>query len=232
MSHEPRPTDWRTETTVPPDDYREKVRHYNPGYDLGFTLTRALLQAHGRPDLHTLVVGAGGGMEIEALLPENPGWRIAGVDVSPPMLATAQHTIERLALQDRVTLHHGSVADLPRDAVFDAATCVYVLFFLPDPASKLALLSATKQRLRPGAPFILIDVIIDQARPFLPASKEYAVIMGATLAESETTIAGFAARAEAASFSEANELALLTEAGFTTIERFFTAYGTVGWLAT
>lgn len=232
MSHEPRPIDWRTETTVPPDDYREKVRHYNPGYDLGFTLMRALLQAQGRPDLHTLVVGAGGGMEIEALLPENPTWRITGVDVSPPMLAKAQQTVERLALQDRVTLHHGSVADLPIDAVFDAATCVYVLFFLPDQASKLALLSAIKQRLRSGAPFILIDVIFDQVRPFLQASKEYAVVMGATRDESETAITGFAARAAAAPFTEADELALLTGAGFTTIERFFTAYGMIGWLAT
>jgi tRNA (cmo5U34)-methyltransferase len=171
-------------------------------------------------------------MEIETLLPDNPGWSVTGVDVSPQMLTIAQQTVERLGLQDRVGLHLGSVADLPADAMFDAATCIYVLFFLPDHPSKLALLSAIKQRLRPGAPFILIDVIFDRVHSFIQASAEYAVVMGASRDESETTIASFVARAQALPFAEADELALLTAAGFTTIERFFTAFGMVGWIAT
>ena len=234
MSHDSRPVDWRTATTVPPNEYRTKVRQYNPGYELGFTLTRALLQSQSRerPDLHTLVVGAGGGMEIETLLPDHTDWRMTGVDVSASMLAMAQQTVARLGLQDRVTLQLGSVTDLPTDAVFDAATCAYVLFFLPDRPSKLALLSAIKQRLRPGAPVILIDAIFDRVHPFAQPSMEYALLMGATPEETQPTIAGFMAQAAARPFTEADERVLLVEAGFTTIERFFTAFVMVGWIAT
>jgi len=47
-----------------------------------------------------------------------------------------------------------SVADLPQEDRFDAATCIFVLHFLPD-AEKLALLRGIAGRLHPAAPVLV-----------------------------------------------------------------------------
>jgi hypothetical protein len=67
---------------VPVNDYEQTVKGVNVGYELLFTLVECFLRAQGRADLQLLVVGAGGGTEIERFLPKNPGWRITGVDPS------------------------------------------------------------------------------------------------------------------------------------------------------
>src|SRR5690348_2879953 len=75
---------------VPVPDYEQTVKRVNVGYELIMTLTHSFLRALREPELHVLVVGVGGGAEIEWLLPANPGWRITGVDPSAEMLALAQ----------------------------------------------------------------------------------------------------------------------------------------------
>ena len=52
------------------------------------------------------------------------------------MLALAQATAERLNVQARVTLVQSTVDDLPPGRRFDAATCLFVLHFLPDAAKR------------------------------------------------------------------------------------------------
>ena len=104
-----------------------------------------------QPKLDVLVVGAGGGREIEQFLPSNPKWRLVGVDPSRDMLGLAQNAAERLGVQERVELVHGTIDSLPADRQFDAVTCLYVLHFLPDDA-KLALLRGIAARLRPLHP--------------------------------------------------------------------------------
>ena len=48
----------------------------------------------------------------------------------------------------------GTVADLPHDAQYDAAICIFVLHFLSD-AEKLALLRGVLDRLQPEAPLLV-----------------------------------------------------------------------------
>jgi tRNA (cmo5U34)-methyltransferase len=139
---------------APVAEYEQTVKRVNVGYQLVMTLTHCVLRALRQPELHVLVVGAGGGAEIEWLLPANPGWRITGVDPSREMLASAQAKAERLGLGDRVTLIRGTVEDLPAEPSYDAATCLYVLHFLPD-AAKLSLLRGVAERRRNGAPLVL-----------------------------------------------------------------------------
>jgi tRNA (cmo5U34)-methyltransferase len=122
-----------TTPPMPVTEYEHVVKGVNMGYELMFTLTYSFLRALGKAELDILVVGAGGGAEIERFLPDNPGWRVTGVDPSRDMLNLAAAKAERLGVADRVTLIHGSLDDVPADHRFDAATCLFVLHFLPDP---------------------------------------------------------------------------------------------------
>jgi SAM-dependent methyltransferase len=99
------------------------------GYEIILTLAYAFLRALRKPELDILVVGAGGGAEIERFLPDNPGWRLSGVDPSQDMLDLAAAKADRL-VRDRVKLIRGTVDDAPGAQRFDAATCLYVLHFL------------------------------------------------------------------------------------------------------
>src|SRR5215216_3669649 len=154
MTNVPSRADFDTQPPLPVGEYTRTVASVNVGYDLVFTLTSCFLRALHQPKLDLLVVGAGGGMEVERFLPGDPGWRLVGVDPSRDMLASAQATAERLGVQGRVELVRGTVDDLPAGRRFDAATCLYVLHFLPDDA-KLALLRGIAARLRPQAPVLV-----------------------------------------------------------------------------
>src|SRR5689334_5198092 len=126
MTSEQRPVDFDARPPMPVGEYAQTVRRVNVGYDLLFTLTQCFLRALDRPELELLVVGVGGGAEIERLLPNNPGWRLSGVDPSRDMLTLAEAKVEQLSLRERVTLLQGTVEDLATEARFDAATCLFV----------------------------------------------------------------------------------------------------------
>ena len=149
-------TDFDTQPPVPVHEYARIVAGVNVGYDLVFTLATCFLRALHQPELDVLVVGAGGGKEIEQFLPSNPKWRLVGVDPSRDMLGLAQNAAERLGVQERVELVHGSIDSLPTDRQFDAVTCLYVLHFLPDDA-KLALLRGIAARLRPQGALLVVS---------------------------------------------------------------------------
>jgi tRNA (cmo5U34)-methyltransferase len=154
MTDAAQPVDFDRRPPMPLSEYDQTVARVNVGYDLIMTLVHGFLRGRNRPDLHLLVIGAGGGAEIERFLPSNPGWRITGVDPSQDMLALAQAKADRLGLTERVTLVRGTVEDVVAGADFDAAACLFVLHFLPDEA-KLALMRAAAARLQPGAPLLV-----------------------------------------------------------------------------
>ena len=89
MTSEQQSVDFDTRPPMPVDEYAQTVRRVNVGYDLLFTLTHCFLRTLEQPALNLLVVGVGGGAEIERFLPDNPGWRLSGVDPSREMLTLA-----------------------------------------------------------------------------------------------------------------------------------------------
>jgi len=163
----------------------------------------------------------------------HPDWQITGIDPSAPMLAVAQRKVTAADLTDRVTLLPGSVSDLPDDARFDAATFLLVLHFLPDDGAKLAMLQAIAARLRPGAPLILTDQHADLSSP--EDSRLYRAWRARQIARgmpAEAANAMFAGLPQVIHFIPESRLrALLTEAGFTTIQPIFRALVIGAWLA-
>jgi len=214
------PVDFDARPPVPVSEYERVVQGVNMGYELLFTLTHAFLRALQRPELHLLVVGAGGGAEIARFLPANPGWRITGVDPSADMLAMAQAKAEQLGVSDRVTLVRGTVEALPQEDRFDAATCIFVLHFLPD-AEKLALLRGIAGRLRPEAPVLIgtgarVAVAGEGERlrdDFMGAWQQHGELLGVPAAQMAATITQVLAMQPMLPTPD-GYVALLHEAGF------------------
>lgn len=212
-------TDFDTNPPVPVMAYEQVVKGVNMGYEFIFELTHAFLRSLGKRDLDLLVVGAGGGAEIAAFLPDNPEWRITGVDPSRQMLDLARAKAACLGVADRVTLIEGSVDVLPSDRRFDAATCVFVLHFLDDDA-KRALLRGMRRHLVVGAPAVSVSgcrVDAVTAGPLrgdlLGAWQQYGEHRGVPAAQMQGIIAELIAR-QAEATTEERYRELMHEAGF------------------
>jgi tRNA (cmo5U34)-methyltransferase len=224
--------DFDSNPPVPVSEYEQTVVRVNVGYDLLFSLTGCFLSALHQPNLEILVVGAGGGAEVERFLPGNPGWRLTGFDPSQDMLAIAQTKVDRFGLSDRVTLIRGTVDDLPADARFDAATCIYVLHFLTDDA-KLDLLKKIAHHLRPGAPLFLGTGARakDAELPddFFGAWQQYGEMMGMPAER----IAALIQQIKGAGpiTSQDDYVRLMHEAGFNRVAPYLHALSTFAWIA-
>lgn len=229
------PVDFDIRPPMPVSEYEETVRRVNVGYDLVFTLTHCFLRALGRADLNLLVVGAGGGAEIARFLPDNPGWRLTGVDPSQDMLALAETRAEQLGVRERVALVRGTVEDVPRQARFDAATCLFVLHFLPDD-DKLALMREIAVRLRQDAPLLVVSgARIDAGGlrdDLLGAWQQYGELLGMPAEQMAATLESLEARQADATTAEGYRR-LLRDAGFARVAQFFGVLGGVigGWVA-
>lgn len=235
MTAVPSPADVDSSPPVPPGDYARIVAGVNVGYDLVFTLASCFLRALHRPDLNLLVVGAGGGMEIERFLPTNPGWRIVGVDPSGEMLALTRSRAEQLGVRDRAELVYGTVDDLSTERRFDAAVCLNVLHFLPEDAN-LTLLRGIAARLRGNAPLLVgggarVDGE-DLRDDYLGAWQQHGEMMGLPAEQMAAIIREVVERQ--AGMSTADEyLRLLREAGFQQVAPFLNVMngGMVFWIA-
>ena len=228
---------------MPLNAYEQTVKSVNVGYDLTFLLTECFLLALGKSDLHILVIGVGGGAEIEQFLPHHPGWKITGVDPSQQMLAQAQARVAAFDLGERVTLVQGTIEQLAPELRFDAATCLYVLHFLPDDA-KLALLRTLRDHLQPGAPLYLISGVrvdetkFDMSNPtlradFLGAWQHHGELMGMPAEQMAGIVANLTEQMSQPQVATADRVQeLLREAGFTHIAPFCSILGAVyGWIA-
>ena len=136
---------------------------FTPGHAGLLQMIGVLLSESVPGDGQLLVVGAGGGLETKYLASVEPDWRFVGLDPASAMLDLARAVAGPVA-GDRLTLIEGTVVDAP-PGPFDAATCVLVLGLIADDGSKLTTLEEVRRRLRPGAPFIIVDQCIDLAAP-------------------------------------------------------------------
>lgn len=200
-----------------------------PGGDALYATMCAIFEAGLPAGASILVSGAGGGHEIEDLGKSPSAFRLLGVDPSADMLAIAKPYADAVQPPGRATLIHGVAADLPADVLYDAATSVMIMHFLPDDGSKAAYLRAIRARLRIGAPYIHTDVTFDdpQSRArLLPVISRFAAIaglpdFGAQLAGSQGVFP----------ISEARTRALFDEYGFRVVAPIYRGLWFAGWWA-
>ena len=140
------------------EEYEALARRIIPGYRTFFPMFTALIEPDLPGGARVLVVGAGTGIEIVHLKRARPDLRVHGVDPSGRMLELAERRVAEAGLSDGVTLQLGYTADVAPAPLFDAATLVNVLHFVPDDGGKAALLADIARRLRPGGVLVFFDL--------------------------------------------------------------------------
>jgi tRNA (cmo5U34)-methyltransferase len=130
-----------------------------------------------------------------------------------------------------VRWHEGYVFDAP-NGPFDAATCLLTLHFVADDGSKLDTLRAIHARLRPGAPFLLVDLCMEKGAADhelrIGRYRTFALNSGAgpqDVADSVERV-----RNVINTVPPARDEALLAEAGFRGADLFYAgSLGADGW---
>ena len=216
----------------------ERVRQYaevgppafTPGHGGMLQMIGVLLGETMPDDGRLLVVGAGGGLETRYLASIEAHWSFVGVDPASAMLDLAR-AVAGPAAGDRMTLIQGTVVDAPPGR-FDGATCVLVLGLIADDGGKLSTLQEVRNRLKPGAPFILVDQCIDLSAPDagrrLDRYAKYALRSGVaaqTVMNAKKAIGG-----STSMVPDWRNEELLDQAGFHDTELFYAGMAWRGWV--
>ncbi len=199
-----------------------------PGYHHLQTMAGLLLAERAPADGRILVLGAGGGMELDVFARMQPDWRFVGVDPSAAMLDLARTQLGTRAKQ--VTFHQGYIDDAP-EGPFDGAACLLTLHFLPE-AERRKTVADVYRRLRPGAPFVVAHHSFRrdgaETEKWLKRFAAFAIASGVPQAQANGAISAMAEKLPALS-PELDE-AILREAGFSDVELFYAAFSFRGWV--
>jgi len=214
-----------------PSDMAARAR-FVPGYGTILQMSTQLIAEHvGGPGL-VLVLGAGGGLELEAFAARMPGWTYLAVDPDRTMLEAARERARGCGAAERISWVEGRIFDAP-PARCDAATCLLTLHFIVGEQAKLETLRALRARLRPGAPFVLVDLCMDRdAQDYglqLDRYERFALDSGADPELAVSTRARV--RDVIDTLPPLREQALLGEAGFGDIDLFYAGLSWRGWVA-
>jgi len=205
--------------------YAEGPTRKVPGLAGLHKMTSQLLAERVPANGRVLVLGAGGGLELEALADDHAGWTFDGVDPSPDMLKTA----ELIAADhlDRIKLHEGYIESAP-EGPFDAATCILTFHFIAR-EQRLETLRQIRYRLKPGTPFVLAHISFTQAEPERSMWIARHVTFGGTGPVSPEAIHAISTRLNILAPEE--EEAMLVEAGFSGVTLFYAGLSFRGWVA-
>jgi len=209
--------------------YAEGPVRQVPGFAGLQRMAAILLAEHVPADGHVLVLGAGGGLELDAFADAQPGWRFTGVDPSTEMLDLARRVTRAHAA--RIDLHAGYIDTAPAGP-FDGATCLLTLHFLPADA-RLETLQALRSRLVPGAPLVVAHHSVPRDEPaksrWLGRYAAFAQASGVPVEHARTAAAAIAERLPLLAPDE--DAALLRDAGFVDVELFYAGFSFRGWVA-
>jgi tRNA (cmo5U34)-methyltransferase len=214
-------------------DYDKNIPLLFPGYETVQESVSAILRAllSSLPSgKRILVAGCGTGTEMLHLLDVSPNWHITGFDPSPEMIRQAAAKLECAHDRNTYELISGTVSELPELPVFDAATLLLVLHFLPDDGSKLSLLREIGVRLTPGAPFIMTD-IFGSGEVFNNNMLLLETLLLTKLNSDVTQKILYHIKNDVFHCTEERQLELLKEAGFVNAYRFHQTFIYGGWVA-
>lgn len=210
-------------------NYTEGPPRFVPGYNSMLSMAAILLAERAHENARILVLGAGGGLELNAFAQAQPRWTFDGVDPSAAMLNLAKQTLGPFA--PRAHLHQGYIDDAP-EGPFDGATCLLTLHFV-DVEERRRIASEIRRRLKPGAPFVVAHFSIpgdDDERP-LWLSRYAAFLAASGLEPDKAAAARKAVDGQLSILAPARDEAILRDAGFSDPTLFYTGFTFRGWVA-
>lgn len=209
--------------------YADKTRRLVPGWSDLQKMTALLVAERAPEHAQVLVIGAGGGVELKAFAQSHAQWQFVGVDPSQPMLDLATEALGPLSA--RVQLHHGYIDTAPQGP-FDAATCLLTMHFV-SAAERAGTLRGIKNRLKPGAPFVMAHLSFpqdeDERGLWLSRYVAFAIASGVDPKAAQSAATAIGDRL--ALLSPDAEQAVLAEAGFTNAQLFYAGLAFRGWVA-
>ncbi|MDR7149740.1 tRNA (cmo5U34)-methyltransferase [Hydrogenophaga palleronii] len=211
-------------------NYAQGPRRNVPGFDSLLQMTRVLLAERVPPQGRVLVVGAGGGLELEDLAKAHAGWQFDGVDPSAAMLDLAARRLGPLA--SRVALHEGYVQDAPAGP-FDGATCLLTFHFVPA-EERPPMARQIYQRLKPGAPFVAAHMSVEGGAQSEERdrwmSRYAAYITASGVTPTQANAARENVQRELPVLTPAQDETILREAGFRDVQLFYAGFTFRGWV--
>lgn len=136
------------------DEQRAKMAPIN---DTIHFLTQMILKE--LPDeSHVLCVGVGTGAELFYLSKAFPRWRFTAVEPSKPMFEICRRRAEDYGITSRCVFHQGYLETLPKNGLFDAATCILVSQFITNRDERRRLFLDIAERLQPEGYLISADL--------------------------------------------------------------------------
>lgn len=210
-------------------NYTDGPPRFVPGYNSMQSMAAILLAEHAGKDARILVLGAGGGLELNAFAQAHPGWTFDGVDPSAAMLDLATQTLGPLA--SRAQLHRGTIDDAP-NGLFDGATCLLTLHFV-DADERRRIVSEIHRRLRPGAPFVTMHLSAPDGEDERPLwlSRYSAFLAAAGMEPDKAAAARDAVTNHLSILSPAQDEAILRQGGFSNPALFYAGFAFRGWVA-
>jgi tRNA (cmo5U34)-methyltransferase len=208
--------------------YADRVARHVPGLRDMHRMAGILLSERVPENGRVLVVGAGGGLEIQAFATAQTGWRFDGVDPSADMIAQAKTVLGDMA--SRVAFHEGYIDDAPK-GLFDGATCLLTLHFLPR-EERLATLRAIRRRLKPNAPFIAAHHSFPQSdgQQDLWLRRNAALLISGGTAQTTAQDSIETMKTRLPALSPEEDEAVFREAGFTDTQLFYAGFTFKGWV--
>jgi tRNA (cmo5U34)-methyltransferase len=209
--------------------YAEGPVRLVPGLHALQQMTTLLLAERVPTDGQVLVLGAGGGLELKVFAEAQAEWRFVGVDPSAEMLKLAEVVLGPLA--SRVALHEGYIDTAP-EGPFDGATCLLTMHFL-SLEERRHTLAELARRLKPHAPLVVAHHSFPQSEDektrWLERYAAFAVASGVAAANASNAIAAISSRLPL--LSPEQDVALMREAGFDSVELFYAGFTFKGWVA-
>lgn len=209
--------------------YADRVARTVPMYRDVHRMATILMAEHAPEDARILVLGAGGGLETKAFAEARPGWTFDAVDPAAAMLDLAVKMLEPHA--SRVRFHHGYIDDAP-PGPFAAATSLLTLHFLA-PDERLRTAAAVRQRLSPGAPYVVVHASIphrDDAERALWMRRHRANVVASGVDPADADRMITAVNDEVPVLTPAQDRTILEQAGFRDVTEFFSAFIFRGWV--
>jgi tRNA (cmo5U34)-methyltransferase len=212
--------------------YDEIIPKIIPAFHSIYELTQHLLRERLDKEPKVLVAGAGTGKEIIDCSQNNPNWSFTGFDPSELMLSIAKKKVAAASLENKISLVHGLI-NAVTEKDFDAATSILVLHFLPDDGTKLNFLKEIANKLKPGAPIVLVDIEgeigSDEYNTLNAAWKNQQIFKRD---DNDKVNEEFELREKEVHFIPQKRIeSLLEEVGFIKIHKFFKAYVFGGYVA-